>query len=703
MTENEKCRVNTKMMDEHKEELSRIRDELERHPEGMSISDIAGLLHLNRNSVAKYMDILQIQGRVDGRKRGTSKVYYLSHRISADSLRKTCVQPFITLDHEGIATESNPPFSRLTGLSREQILGKLPDQLPLRLTEGGTLQQAFRAALRGMDQKVQAMALINSQERSVSLSLVPLVFATGKPGVAVLVGGDPTAAPESSGTGTASLEFRTLLDHQVEYVVRYSPEGIIFYVNEPYCRAMARSREDLIGRPFKHLVSPEDAERIAANRVRLNPKYPAGMIEFRAITANGEARWQRWWDRALFDDRGEITGYFSCGLDITEEILTRTKLKKTQDMLEETIVTRTNELREINRQLYDEMTRRETMEQQLLLTQFAMDNAADMVFWVNRNGHVYYANKAAVTGVGYSAGELSDMGLSGILPISAAHPWSEIWEHLKKEGTINRRIEMIRKDGARIPVEMVLRYLEYHKNEFVCCFVRDVSERMRMEHTLHRANKKLNVLASITRHDIQNKVTILLGYLTRAKKRETDPEVREYLDRQEIAAKAIRDEIAITRDFKDLGSDSPEWLNIGEMVAEVTNRFRDHAVRFSIDLPPGLLVYADRQMERAFFRLFETALTTPSPPESIRVFSRGEQDRIVICVEYEGDQPPADEKNAGSDATGSDLERHSLLVIREILSLTDITLDVSKGPGKEGRFEIGIPAISYRFPARAEI
>jgi len=686
-------------MDEHKEEISRIRDELERHPEGMSISDIAGLLHLNRNSVAKYMDILQIQGRVDGRKRGTSKVYYLSHRISADSLRKTCVQPFITLD----ATEYNPPFSRLTGLSREQILGKLFDQLPLKPIDSGTLQQTFRSALKGGEQKVQATAMINGGELPVSLNLIPLVFATGKPGVLVIVGGDNAVTfPGSSGTGTATLEFRTLLDHQVEYAVRYSPEGIILYVNEPYCHAMARSREDLIGRPFKHLVSPEDADRIATNRVRLNPKYPAGMIEFRAIMANGEAHWQRWWDRALFDDRGEITGYFSCGLDITEEILTRTKLKKTQDMLEETIVTRTNELREINRQLYDEMTRRETMEQQLLLTQFAMDNAADMVFWVNCNGHVYYANKAAVTGVGYSAGELSDMGLSDILPISAVHPWSEIWEHLKKEGTINRRMEMIKKNGSRIPVEMVIRYLEYHKNEFVCCFVRDVSERMRMEHTLHRANKKLNVLASITRHDIQNKVTILLGYLTRAKKRETDPEVREYLDRQEIAARAIRDEIAITRDFKDLGSDSPEWLDIGEMVAEVTNRFRDHAVRFSIDLPPGLLVYADRQMERAFFRLFETAFTSPSPPESIRVFSRGEQDRIVICVEFEGDQNPTDKKNAGSDTTGSDLERHSLLVIREILSLTDITLDESKGPGNGERFEIGIPAVSYRFPARAE-
>ena len=686
-------------MEENRQELSRIRKELEQHREGLSITDIATLLGLNRNSVAKYMDILQIQGLADGRKRGTSKVYFPSHRIPAESLRKTCTQPFVTLDQDGAVTEFNPAFSRLTGLSREQVLGKLPDQLPLVHTEGGTLQQVFRAAIRGGEQKVQAMVRINGQEQPASLSLIPLVFATGKPGVAVLVGGTPATTPESGSTGTASPEFGMLLDHQVEYAVRYSVEGIILWVNKPYCRAMARSREDLVGRPFKHLVSPEDAERITANRERLNPKYPAGMVEFRAIMANGEARWQRWWDQALFDEQEQLTGYFSCGLDITDEILARTKLKKTQDMLEETIATRTTELREINRQLYDEMTRRETMEQQLLLTQFAMDNAADMVLWINRNGFVDYANKAAVAGGGYPVEELAERGLNDLFSITTASPWGDIWEHLKQEGTVNHQVEMIRKDGTRIPVEMVLRYLEYRKNEFVCCFVRDVSERMRMEHTLHLANKKLNILASITRHDIQNKVTILLGYLTRAKKRETDPEIRNYMDRQERAAMAIRDEIAITRDFKDLGTDSPEWLEIQEVVTAATSRFRDQSVRLSISLPAHLSVYADRLIKQAFFRLFEIALNSTPASRAIRVFLRKEPDRIVICMDYDNGRIPGEEKSPASDSAGSDREKRSLLIIREIFSLTDITLDVVRDPEKGVRFEIGIPAISYRLSA----
>ena len=123
-----------------------------------------------------------------------------------------------------------------------------------------------------------------------------------------------------------------------------------------------------------------------------------------------------------------------------------------------------------------------------------------------------YANKAAVTGVGYTAGEMPDLALGDVVPVPATETWGDTWEHLKREGTITRQTVMIRKDGTKMPVEMVLRYLEYHNNEFVCCFCRDISERTRMERTLHLANKKLNVLTSLTRHDIQNKVTVLLGY-----------------------------------------------------------------------------------------------------------------------------------------------------------------------------------------------
>ncbi len=682
-------------MEEYQHEISRIKEALEQHPEGLSITDIAGLLQINRNSVAKYMDILQIQGSVDGKKRGTSKVYFISHRLAVDSLRKICCQAFVMLDQDGLVIEYNTPFSTLPGMIPEQIAGQHFDHLPFRYEDGENARQVFRLAFKGIEQHVNARIQGNSREHPVTLYMIPVVFPTGKPGVAVLIDTKGESIEKNPAEKTPGSDSFVLLDNQIEYVVRYTPEGTLQYVNEPYCRALGRSREDLIGRPFKHLVSSDDADRIIQNRARLTARYPAGMIEIKAIMANGEARWQRWWDRAIFDDRGQLAGYHSTGLDITEEVQVRTKLKKTQEMLEETIVARTNELREINRQLYEEMSRRENMEQQLLMTQFAMDNAADMVFWVNRNAKVNYANKAAVTGLGYTGEELAGLAFGDIFALPPKSTWEEIWQTLTQAGTITRETFVVQKDRSHVPVEVVIRYLEYHNTGFACCFARDISDRTRMEQTLHLANKKLNVLTSLTRHDIQNKVTVLLGYLARAIKREQDPVILEYLRRQEQAALAIRDEITVTRDFKDLGTDPPEWLNIREVVASVVGRYAESPVTFDIDLP-DLLVYTDRQMERVFSRLIENAVTAVPPPPSIRIFSREEDLRTVIAVEYAGPGIRDEDKEQifqpGSTVPGM----RGLFIIHEILSLTGISLSENGEYGKTTRFEIGIPRESYR-------
>ncbi|WP_292368955.1 PAS domain-containing protein [Methanoregula sp. UBA64] len=682
-------------MEEYQNEITRIKETLEQHPEGLSITEIAGLLGINRNSVAKYMDILQIQGSVDGKKRGTSKVYYISHRLAVDSLRKVCSLPFVMLDQDTRVIEYNSPFTTLTGTSPGEIAGQPFDKLPFRFTAGDDARQTFRMAFKGIEQHVHARILTNSHEYPVSLDMIPVVFPTGKPGVAVLVEGsrDPAGNNrEGEPSGNNSL---VLLDNQLEYVVRYTPDGILQYVNEPYCRAIGRAREDLIGRQFKHFVTADDAERVIRNRTRLTVQYPAGMIEFRAIMANGEARWQRWWDRAIFDDRGQLTGYHSTGLDITDEIQVRTKLKKTQEMLEETIVTRTNELREINRQLYDEMAHREKMERQLLLTQFAMDNAADMVLWVNRNANVDYANKAAVTGLGYTAEEFSNLAIRELFAVAPKKSWNDVWQVLTNAGTITHEDVMVRKDKTRMPVEIVIRYMEYHNTGFACCFARDISDRARMEQTLHLANKKLNVLASLTRHDIQNKVTVLLGYLARTLKREQDPVILEYLRQQEQAALAIRDEITVTRDYKDLGTDPPEWLNIRDVVATAVAPYGQGPVVFDISLP-DLFVYADRQMERVFSRMIENAVMATPLPRVIRISAHEEKSQMVISVEYGGPGICAEDKEQifrpGCNVSGM----RGLFIIREILSLTGISLFEAGETGKTIRFEMGIPPESFR-------
>jgi len=687
-------------MDEYKDEIARIKELLADHPQGMSITEISAQLKVNRNSVAKYMDILQIQGAVDGRKMGTSKVYYLSARMPALSVKKVCTRPLIILDKDAHITDTNRGFTDILGTTVDRILHQPFESLSVQITEGGTVQQVIKAALRGSGQRVQGkITHATGRVHAATLLFEPVVFESGKPGIAIIID-EPGSRGPSGGSDAAFADILAMLDDQMEYVLRYSSDGMIRFANETYCRAVGKTKEDLMGRQFKPLVSPEDAERIRIHLGRLSPEYPIGMIEYRAVMANGEVRYQRWKDRAIYGDRGELTGFQSCGMDITDLVFSQQKVQKAQETLQETIASQTEELREVNRQLYSEIAAREKIEQQLLATQFAMDNAADMVFWVNHNARIQYANKRAAEVTGYTTDDLKDAEFSDLFPFFGSSRWEEVWDQLKNEGSTTNNTIQVRKNGTQIPVEVAIRYLKYQGMEFACCFSRDISERARMEQALQQANKKLNLLTSVTRHDIQNKITVLLGYLGRARKENKDPVILDYLERQEKAAKDIRDEMILTRDFKDLGAEPPSWQNLRDVVSNsVARSSGQEDVKFSFDIP-DTEIFADIHLERVFDRIVENTLRFGRNVREITIRTHSKDNNLIVSVEDNGIGIRPEYKKTIFDLPSGDARQAGLFIAREILSVTGISLEETGEYGKGARFDIIVPEQDHRAPVK---
>ena len=89
------------------------------------------------------------------------------------------------------------------------------------------------------------------------------------------------------------------------------------------------------------------------------------------------------------------------------------------------------------------------------------------------------------------------------------------------------------------------------------------------ENALALASKKLNLMSSITRHDILNQLTVLMGFLELSEMLETDPKLLEYLKREQQAAGNIQKQITFTRDYQDMGVKEPIWQNISSIVGKV--------------------------------------------------------------------------------------------------------------------------------------
>jgi len=372
------------------------------------------------------------------------------------------------------------------------------------------------------------------------------------------------------------------------------------------------------------------------------------------------------------------------------------RLKKSQETLEESIIQRTEELRGINRQLYSEIAQRERMEEQLLLAQFAMDRATDMVFWIGQDGRIRYANDVAADDLSYDKAELLECSFGDIVAGYPREQWDLLWQELKNGGQISRETHLVKKDGARLPVDVRLTYFEYRGKEFVYCSSRDLSERIRMDQALKEANKKLNVFTSIARHDIQNKITVLLAYLGRTKKAVTDPRLLDYISHQEQAAKAIRTEINLTRDFKDMGLHPPEWQNVPLMISGVLEKYDKKTATVSIGLP-GIEIYADGQLEHVFDRLVERSLETDDNALEIRVSHQLREGTLSIIFENNGPGFRPEEKETLFELHSDGSGNRELFIVREILSLTGITLTENGEPGKGARFEMRVPETYFRF------
>ncbi|XGV95908.1 MAG: PAS domain S-box protein [Leptolyngbya sp. BL-A-14] len=124
--------------------------------------------------------------------------------------------------------------------------------------------------------------------------------------------------------------YRAVVEDQTEMIDRFLPDGTITFVNDAYCRAHGKTREELIGQNFI-LLSPEQTrEGIRQKLASLNRDCPAITSDQPFITADGKVRWHQWTDRVLFDEQGNVIELQATGRDITEQKQTEQALRESE-------------------------------------------------------------------------------------------------------------------------------------------------------------------------------------------------------------------------------------------------------------------------------------------------------------------------------------------------------------------------------------
>jgi PAS domain S-box-containing protein len=233
-----------------------------------------------------------------------------------------------------------------------------------------------------------------------------------------------------------------------------------------------------------------------------------------------------------------------------------------------------------------DITERKQMEEALReseeRTRLIVETALDAVVTMDASGTITGWNAQAEAVFGWPRSEVIGRSLSETIVPPAyreAHEKGLRYFLATGEGSLlNRRVEItaLHRSGREFPVELAISPARVGDTYTFSAFVRDITERKRLEDQLLQAQKMESVgrLAGGIAHDFNNLLTAILGYAELAED-ETDPqEVRQYLSHVRQAAEKASDLTRQLLTFARRQIIAPRTVNINDLILSLDKLLR---------------------------------------------------------------------------------------------------------------------------------
>lgn len=284
--------------------------------------------------------------------------------------------------------------------------------------------------------------------------------------------------------------------------------------------------------------------------------------------------------------------------------------------------------REYNCSFARDISEREKMVESLRLTQFSVDHAADLVFWISPAGRYQYVSDSTCRRLGYSREELLGMTIYEVDP-AAPRPWKKHWLEVKERRALTFETVHRTKNGEVFPVEVTTNYVSYGGKEYIFAFGREITERKKaerelreaqeateaanreLERAIRRANQlaidaqagsaaKSSFLANMS-HEIRTPMNGVIGMTELLLGTELNREQRDYAQTVQTSAEALLTVIGDILDFSKVEARKMDFETI------------DFDLRTSLEDMTGLLALKAHEKGIELFTLVE-----PEVPSSLR-------------------------------------------------------------------------------------
>ncbi|MFQ5789156.1 MAG: PAS domain-containing protein [Acidobacteriota bacterium] len=545
-----------------------------------------------------------------------------------EDIVKSLNDGILVLDRDLTVRVLNPALSRMTGIGSERAVGRSFDQV-FPSPKAALLRSAFERALGGEVVESEAMLPGASGALLTAELCFPMRNRKGQTTGVILRATDITdrrAAERALVKAKSTLQ--TIFDGIKAGIRLVSSDYRVVTANKFHERLLGKSPRAMAGTFCYAAFGGVDTLCEACPGKVALATGKAAEAEFECRLDGGRKAVLQVDAYPVFEDGDRPWGFIEFLQDISEKRRLERELERHANELEQMVAERTAAL-QLSEGRYRDL----------------VENSPEMIHLLSPKGQFLHANKTEREKLGYSLDELVGMHLTDLVPSGERKKLARHQEELARTG--RSRVETVflprRGDAIEVEIDATGQFDETGRLVHTRAFVRDITERKRMDERLFQTEKMVAVgqLASGLAHEIGTPLNAISGMAEfLLMNGEQVRNGREELEAIVLQTRRICDLVQRLLDFSRPSPPRRESVDVVDVLLStlhlLARSLAGAGVRVKPRLPARpLRVYADRhQLQQVFTNIVLNAQQAMSGGGTLTIETRrsspGRQPEVEI-------------------------------------------------------------------------
>ncbi|HEX9862885.1 MAG TPA: PAS domain S-box protein [Candidatus Bathyarchaeia archaeon] len=574
------------------------------------------------------------------------------------------------VDSKGLYTYASPTVEKVLGYKLEEIVGKkhfydlfIPEERE-ELKEAAFQAFAKKSPFRNfLNRNVHK----NGNTVWLSTSGIPIVDEKGN-----LLGyrgadTDTTENKKMEQTLKESEEkYRKMFEEAIDAIFIADAEtGILVDCNRSATELVGRKKSEIIGMR-QSLLHPKQVTEgeISRNFEQHRTEKEGIVVEDQIITKNGEIR-----DVTIKGNLFEVNG------------------------------------KKMLRGVFRDITESKKISEKAYFQARLLNAVGQAIIATDMNGNIIYWNDAAEQLYGWPEAEVLGRNVVEVTPAEASKEQAaKILGKLMAGESWSGEFVAKRRDGTSFLAIVTDTPITNDKGEIIGIIgiSTDISEQKWMQEIFNDAigkvvelNEKLQVVGSLTRHDIRNKLAAVNGRIYLLKKRlDGNTEALLQVQEMEVAAQQMLRILEFERIYEQVGVEELEYIDVEGHLNEAVSLFSDLRDAELINECHGLTVLADSLLRQVFYNLIDNTLKYGEKVSKVRVHYKEEENQLKLMYEDNGVGIPEEIKsNLFKEGFGKGTG-YGLYLMKRICEAYGWTIQETGKHGQGAQFTMTIPRSS---------